>query len=75
LDVLRESAITAELDRLTVRTRADNLRAAKAEEARMQRKAGRMALLAGIIGSAEDAAAAAADGGGGSAAAASGAGG
>lgn len=74
LDVLRESAITAELDRLTVRARADNVRAAKAEEARMQRKSGRMALLAGIIGSAEDAAAAAAGGGGGGGSAAAGAG-
>lgn len=65
LDVLRESAVTAELDKLTVRARADNVRRAKAEEARMQRKSGRMALLAGIIGTAEDAVAASAGGGSG----------
>lgn len=65
LDVLRESALNAELDRMRLRTRAENQRRAKKHEAALQRSAGRSALAAGILGTVTDVAIAAVGGGGG----------
>ncbi|MFZ4687848.1 MAG: hypothetical protein ACOYLS_01290 [Polymorphobacter sp.] len=56
LDLLRENAVNAELDQLTIRTRAENMRRGKIGEAGLARATGRAALVQGIIGTAEDAA-------------------
>lgn len=64
LDVLRENALNAELDRMRVRTQAENQKRAKKGEAGLLRAQGRSALAAGIIGTAEDAVKAGAGGGG-----------
>lgn len=55
LDLLRENAMNAELDQLTLRTRAENVKRSKQAEAQLSRATGRMALLQGIVGTAEDA--------------------
>lgn len=63
LDVLRENALNAEMDRMRIRTRAENQRRAKIGEAGLARAQGRAALAAGILGTIEDAAKAVAGGG------------
>jgi hypothetical protein len=63
LDLLRENAIQTELDRMTVYQRGENRRRGFKAEAMMQRAEAKNALIAGIIGTAEDAIKAGAGGG------------
>jgi hypothetical protein len=63
LDLLRENAIQTELDRQTIYQRGENKRRGYKAEAQMQRMEAKNAIIAGVIGSIEDAAKAAGGGG------------
>jgi hypothetical protein len=65
LDLLRENAIQTELDRQTVYQRGENKRRGFQADAMLQRAQAKNALIAGIVGTAEDVAMAAGGGGGG----------